>query len=154
MQILPRRSLLLALGSLGLLFCQSQGAAAQGCDRSSSTQSDLNDCAAKAAAGSARRLQKLLAEIASRVDSTRAVGLREVQARWVRYRDGQCKWEADAFTGGSVQPMEYSYCIAGLTEERIAGLKEELCEGSGMTGPCAASRKYDLSPASRARFRR
>jgi lysozyme inhibitor LprI len=82
------------------------------------------------------------------------MSLLEVQARWVKYRDGQCEWEADAFSGGSVQPMEYSYCIAGLTEERIAGLKEELCEGSGMTGPCAASRKYDLSRGSRARFRR
>jgi uncharacterized protein YecT (DUF1311 family) len=154
MQILPRRSLLLALGSLGLLLGQSQRGVAQGCDRSSSTQSDLNDCAAKAAAGSARRLERLLAEVASHVDSARAVGLREVQARWIRYRDGQCQWEADAFTGGSVQPMEYSYCIAGLTEERIEVLKEELCEGSGMTGPCAASRKYDLPRASRARSRK
>ena len=152
--MLPRRSLLLALGGLGLLFGQSQGAAAQGCDRSGSTQSDLNDCAAKTATGSARRLERLLTEITSRVDSTRAAGLRQVQATWVKYRDGQCQWEAGAFSGGSVQPMEYSYCIAGLTEERIAALKEELCEGSGMTGPCAASRKYDLSRASRARFRR
>jgi uncharacterized protein YecT (DUF1311 family) len=150
----PRRSLLLTLGSLGLLLGQTQQAAAQDCDYSSSTQSDLNYCAAKAAASSARRLEKLLAEIPSHVDSTRAVGLREVQTRWVNYRDGQCQWKADAFSGGSVQPMEYSYCIAGLTEERIAGLKEELCEGSGMTGPCAASRKYDLPRPTRARSRK
>jgi uncharacterized protein YecT (DUF1311 family) len=150
--MLPRRSLLLALGILGLLLGQTQRAGAQDCDRAGSGQSDLNECAAKTAAGSARRLERLLAEINSRVDSTRAAGLREVQARWIKYRDGQCQWHADAFSGGSVQPMQYSYCLAGLTEERIAGLKEELCEGSGMTGPCAASRKYDLSRASRARF--
>ena len=154
MQRLPLRSVLIALASLCLLFGQSQRAVAQGCDRSSSTQSDLNNCAAKAAATSARRLERLLAEVASHVDSKRALGLREVQARWVRYRDGQCQWEADAFTGGSVQPMEYSYCIVGLTEERIEVLKEELCEGSGMTGACTASRKYDLSRVSRARSRK
>ena len=39
-------------------------------------------------------------------------------------------------------------CEARLTAARIAELKEHLCEGEGLTGPCEASKHYD-APAAR-----
>jgi hypothetical protein len=58
----------------------------------------------------------------------------------VKYRDAQCAWESAAFQGGSIQPLVLATCFRRLTEERIAILKHQLCEGGG---DCDAARKYD-----------
>jgi hypothetical protein len=70
--------------------------------------------------------------------------LQAVQQTWKAFRDNDCQWQADAFTGGSIQPAIYAECILALTEARIADLRLQLCEGFGVRGPCAKSRKYDL----------
>ena len=133
------RILQLALALIALL---ANSAKAQKCN--SVNQGELNECAAKAAQNSSKRLERLLSEISSREDASRSASLHQTQLKWESFRDSQCTWEADAFAGGSVQPMWYSNCVTALTEERIADLKYSLCEVSGMTGACAASRKYDL----------
>jgi hypothetical protein len=45
-----------------------------------------------------------------------------------------------------MQTMEYATCMTGLTWARIGELKHYLCEGFGLTGDCAASRRYNRKP--------
>ena len=105
-----------------------------------------NICTANQAEISDQRLRRLLAEVSSNADSGRRVQLARVQQKWTVFRDSECEWQTDAFAGGTIQPVVYSQCVIALTEERIAYLKLQLCEGGGMRGPCDASRKYDLPP--------
>ena len=109
------------------------------CD-SAMTQTAMNQCASKQATASDRRLKQLLADLVANSDSSRAAELRRVQGLWTRYRDAHCKWDSNMFAGGSMQPLEYAGCFGQLTEERVAILKHQLCEGGG---DCEASRKYD-----------
>jgi len=126
-------------------------ARAQDCSHSAN-QREWNICAGNEAAHSERRLDQLIAEISSRADSARRAQLQGVQEKWKAFRDSDCQWQANAFTGGSIQPAVYAECIVALTEARIADLKLQLCEGFGVRGPCAESRRYDLpvvKPAAR-----
>jgi uncharacterized protein YecT (DUF1311 family) len=116
---------------------------AQDCSHSPN-QREWNICAGNKAAHSERRLIRLLAEISSRVDSARLAQLHSVQEKWNAFRDSDCHWQADAFPGGSIQPAVFSQCVSALTEARIADMKLQLCDGFGVRGSCAESRKYDL----------
>jgi uncharacterized protein YecT (DUF1311 family) len=118
-------------------------ARAQDCSHSPN-QREWNICAGNKAAHSERRLTQLLAAVSSSADSVRRAQLGSVQEKWKTFRDSDCQWQADAFTGGSIQPVVYSECITALTEARIADLKLQLCEGFGVRGPCVESRKFDL----------
>ena len=129
----------------GLLILPLLPANAQDCNHSPD-QRAWNTCTANEAELSDKRLDRLLAEISSHADSARRLQLETVQAKWKTFRDSDCKWQAAAFAGGSIQPTVYSECVTALTEARIADLKLQLCEGFGVRGACAASRNYDLPP--------
>lgn len=46
------------------------------------------------------------------------------QRAWITYRDQQCLSESFAARGGTMAPMLHSGCMARLTRERTAELKE------------------------------
>ena len=48
---------------------------------------------------------------------TLAQGLLDAQRSWLRYRDGHCAASAATFSGGSMWPMLYDACRAGLTRD-------------------------------------
>jgi len=103
----------------------------------------MNICAQQVAARSNERLRSLLADLRTRLDSSRFGQLSRVQAQWQAYRKAHCDWEGEGFAGGSVAPAVVSNCFAAVTEARIEELKIHLCEGEGMTGECAPSHRYD-----------
>jgi uncharacterized protein YecT (DUF1311 family) len=55
--------------------------------------------------------------------------LREAQRAWIIFRDAHCTWQAyGEARGGSMEPMVYEGCRAGLTRARIrelGGIAEE-----------------------------
>jgi uncharacterized protein YecT (DUF1311 family) len=109
----------------------------------SATQAEMNQCFARESRQDIQLLDALLKKLSDKFDAPAKERLGEVQSQWIKYRDAHCKWQAAFFEGGSVQPMIYSTCISALTWNRIEELKLNLCEGTGMTGPCEASRRYD-----------
>jgi len=46
------------------------------------------------------------------------------QRAWLAFRDAQCAIEGGEYAGGSMQPMVRSGCLARLTRERTAQLKD------------------------------
>jgi uncharacterized protein YecT (DUF1311 family) len=106
-------------------------------------QRDMNDCTAREAKRVQALLDTLVQELKKTIGRTASEELTGTQATWVTYRDTHCRWQAKFFEGGSIQPTVYSECLIGLTWSRIDDLKFDLCEGWGMTGPCAASRRFD-----------
>jgi uncharacterized protein YecT (DUF1311 family) len=102
----------------------------------------MNACYAAEAAHVSAKLDTLVAQLRQRLDTARGKGLMQTEAIWTKYRDATCKWQADMWEGGSIQPTEYALCVIALTWERIGLLKLHLCEGEGMTGPCSESDAY------------
>ena len=48
--------------------------------------------------------------------------LKAAQARWIAYRDADCKAEYELFEGGSGGPNAFAACKIGLTRRRIDAL--------------------------------
>src|ERR1051326_2419697 len=110
-------------------------AAAEDCD-SSQNQRDMNACFAREANAADKLLKNLLNELEASLGVQQLKTLQETQLKWTEYRAMHCKWQAAFFDGGTIQPTIFSGCISNVTWNRIDELKTNLCEGSGMTGPC------------------
>jgi len=49
--------------------------------------------------------------------------LREAQRGWLTFRDAHCRLEGYSERGGSLEPLVYELCSAGLTRVRTAQLR-------------------------------
>jgi uncharacterized protein YecT (DUF1311 family) len=54
--------------------------------------------------------------------------LLEAQRAWIKYKEAHCASVANAYEGGSMQPLIYSSCIADLTKARTKELEALLEE--------------------------
>ena len=52
--------------------------------------------------------------------------LLDAQRAWIKFKEAHCKSAAQAYVGGSIQPLIYSSCLQQLTEERTKHLMEYL----------------------------
>ena len=69
------------------------------------TQIDLNTCAAASTDEASARRERLLDKLRATPPAERVQSLATVQRQWSDYMEAQCRWESDAFKGGSIQPM-------------------------------------------------
>ena len=93
-----------------------------------STQSAMNECAAKQYKQADSQLNALYKQINSRLqdnpDSKKL--LVGAQRGWIGFRDAECKFASSAVTGGSVYPLIYSNCVTELTKARVETFKTYL----------------------------
>lgn len=106
------------------------------------TQRAMSACFGRQARQDQARLDALLKELSGVLPKSEFTRLTAVQKAWTSYRDLHCQWQASFFEGGSIQPTERSTCLSSVIWNRIDELKLNLCEGRGLTGECAASKKY------------
>src|SRR2546425_10557408 len=109
---------------LGLILCMVRTLNAQdtthaACWDTAMSQADLTQRAGTDLQTSRARLQHLLVELGTTLDSAARPGLRIIQARWGAYAKIQCTWEGAAYDGGRMLPMIWASCLADRTEERI-----------------------------------
>ena len=77
------------------------------------TQMEMNDCAAH----DFDKADKRLNQAYKRLEKTPE--LIAAEKAWIAFRDAECKYQAQAVEGGSMQPMVYANCLQSLTENRI-----------------------------------
>ena len=117
-----------ALAVLMLLLPEVAGAQEADC-ASAVTQFDLNECAYaefEAADAELNRAYAAAVEAAREAEEYEPGAedrLRAAQRAWVAFRDLDCEAVAPATPGaGSMQPMAYAGCLAGLTDQRAYDL--------------------------------
>ena len=71
------------------------------CRAGGRSQLEMNACAGQRAEAAMKRLAALLAELDGGLESHERQALAEVQARWAKLRDLDCKWERSFFENGS-----------------------------------------------------
>lgn len=96
----------------------------------SNTQFELNRCAARARDKADAELNKVYRELTKDTGTTERAKLRAAQLAWIKFRDAHCDYESVGNLGGSIYPMVYSFCLARVTAERTARLREILREQS------------------------
>lgn len=60
---------------------------------------------------------------ASRIDSKLEIRLRDVQRKWIAFRDKDCELARDMEGGGSLSAIEFAYCRALHTMRRAKDLE-------------------------------
>lgn len=90
------------------------------------TQMDMNECAAIDFKNADLQLNKLYKELFSKLESGKQQSLKLVQQNWIKYKESQCKYEADEFKGGSIAPLILFSCQSRITNQRNADLIEML----------------------------
>ena len=109
-----------ALGILTLAMAAglSAGRAVAACP--GQTQMEMNMCAGQRYEALDAQLNKVYRKL------ERSPELVAAEKAWIAFRDAQCKFEASAVAGGSMQPMVYADCLSSLTEDRIGQLQDAL----------------------------
>ena len=92
------------------------------------TQPDLNRCAARARDRADAELNKVYRQLMNNTSGTERGKLRAAQLAWLKFRDAQCDYESVGNKGGSIYPMVFSFCLAGVTKARVEQLQEILRE--------------------------
>ncbi|SNY98236.1 lysozyme inhibitor LprI family protein [Halomonas sp. hl-4] len=123
--------------SIGLLVSSSVVTADAGCDNES-TQLALTECSAQAYQSADDELNEAYQALVSKLEKNPATleKLRDAQRAWISFRDAECALESGGVEGGSAQPMVRNGCLATLTQQRTARLREHAnCEEGNLSCP-------------------
>lgn len=90
------------------------------------TQAEMNACAGIANQNADRKLNQIYQQLLPKLSTTRKQKLITAQRAWIRFRDTSCDFERSEVTGGSMEPMVYSNCLASVTQQRIKDLETYL----------------------------
>ncbi|AJO79726.1 MULTISPECIES: lysozyme inhibitor LprI family protein [Pseudomonas] len=92
------------------------------------TQTTMNQCAAKQHEAADKELNRLYQRITQRLkDNPQGQRLLvDAQRAWLAFRDTECKFAASGVAGGSVYPLIYSNCTTDLTKARVEAFKTYL----------------------------
>ncbi|BCH23801.1 hypothetical protein MesoLjLc_34610 [Mesorhizobium sp. L-8-10] len=116
-------------------------ALAQECNDSSS-QMELNRCAAKVFEAADRELNADFRDIQRRLgkDADTKRLLVETQRAWILFRDAECTFQTSGAAQGSIFPLVFANCKTTLTNDRIEQLRAYLaCEEGDMSCPVPAA---------------
>ena len=99
----------------------------------------MSMCMSREAKESDERLNLVYGRLMEALAKPRS--LREVQRKWIAFRDAECKFRTEASQGGSIHNFSLDLCRTQLTEQRIATLESiRRCETcvefkAGYAGP-------------------
>lgn len=87
------------------------------------TQSEMNACAGISFQNTDKRLNQVYRQLLPKLQGSRRQKLISAQQAWIKFRDASCAFERSEVEGGTMAPMIYSGCMAGLTEQRTKQLE-------------------------------
>jgi uncharacterized protein YecT (DUF1311 family) len=107
------------------------------------TQYVMTMCAIQRSQEKYAQLTALLEDLRVHLGDTQMyTDLMAVEEEWEAAAEDHCRWNANFFKGGSIQPMWYAGCMAAQYSMRIDMLRWSLCQGNGMTGECEEALRY------------
>src|ERR1044072_245433 len=92
------------------------------------TQFEMNQCAGKAYKAADAELNQVYQKLVAMLDDEEKAQLKNVETTWLKYRDANCEFVADQFKGGSIRPMIHALCLADMTRNRTAEIKNQITE--------------------------
>jgi uncharacterized protein YecT (DUF1311 family) len=75
-------------------------------------------------------LNRVYQQLVAMLEPEEKAQLKEAQTAWIKYRDTNCEFVADQHKGGSIRPMIYGLCLAEVTSNRTAELKDQIKDRS------------------------
>ena len=92
------------------------------------TQLEMNVCWGNQYKSADAQLNSVYREFTSKLSPEETAQLKTAQLAWIKFRDANCEFVADAYKGGSIRPMIAAMCLADVTNARTSELKTQLKE--------------------------
>jgi uncharacterized protein YecT (DUF1311 family) len=92
------------------------------------SQFEMNQCAGKAYKAADAELNQVYQKLVAILDDEEKAQLKNVETAWLKYRDANCEFAADQFKGGSIRPMIHAFCLADMTRNRTAEIKNQITD--------------------------
>lgn len=90
------------------------------------TQAEMNICAGKEYQAADKALNQTYQRLVSMLNGDEKLQLKGAQNAWLKYRDANCEFVADQYKGGSIRPTILGLCLADMTRNRTAELKDQI----------------------------
>jgi uncharacterized protein YecT (DUF1311 family) len=87
------------------------------------TQIGLDGCAEKDLLAADKLLNADITVLGGLLGGSARSDFVAAQGSWLKYRSADCKSQSDVYEGGTAQPMEYVFCLAGDDASRRVDLK-------------------------------
>src|SRR5205807_10485272 len=97
---------------------------------SAQTQADMNICWSNEYKSADATLNQVYRRLVSKLDDEEKTQLKEVETAWLKYRDANCDFVADQYKGGTIRPMIDAICLADMTKNRTAELRNQIKDRS------------------------
>jgi len=94
------------------------------------SQAEMNDCAGREYKAADAQLNQAYQKLSSMLDDEEKAQLKAVETAWLKYRDLNCEFVADQYKGGSIRPMIHGLCLADVTRNRTAELRNQIKDRS------------------------
>ena len=94
------------------------------------TQAEMNNCAGREYKAADAVLNQVYRQLVSMLDDEEKSQLKEAQTAWLKYRDSNCEFVADQYKGGTIRPMIHGLCLAEMTRNRTAELRNQIKDRS------------------------
>ncbi len=89
------------------------------------TQTEMNMCAKRNADAASAQLEYVKSFITESLTDTARTSLASSESAWMRFRDLDCGFARDQFTGGSMAPLIYGDCLSNRNLSRTRELAGE-----------------------------
>lgn len=96
-------------------------------DKASSTVA-MSECIRAETQLQDQRLNRVYKQLMGKLDAGQQKSLRDVQRKWLAYRDGNCGFHVQA-SGGTMAQLEGGSCVMDMTRDRAAELERVLSPG-------------------------
>ena len=90
------------------------------------TQAEMNICAGKEYQAADADLNQVYRKLVAMLNDEEKAQLKGAQNAWLKYRDANCEFVADQYKGGTIRPMIDGLCLAGVTRNRTAELRDQI----------------------------
>ena len=89
------------------------------------TTVEMRNCVGKEYKKADAELNSVYKQLMSKLgDEGQRSALRAAQQAWIKYRDGNCEFEAYLNRGGTIYPVIYTGCLSAMTTARTKELRQ------------------------------
>ncbi len=113
----------LFLSFLLMLLASVQSFAAQDCDKARSS-ADVMKCLTRQHEAAKKDLNAVFDKFVGQTPTEGLAEIKDIQARWLEYRDLECAQEAADFEAESLKRLESLRCMNRLTLERVSAIEK------------------------------
>jgi uncharacterized protein YecT (DUF1311 family) len=100
------------------------------CRNTATTTLEMNVCASAERKRADAELNVVYRQLLARVTRSQKNQLIRAERAWVAFRDAHCAFASSFSLGGSLHPVQLTFCLADVTAQRVEALRGALEQAS------------------------